>query len=100
MKGSKPKAVYIDHPGKVTPTWEVLPMGGHSLAIHMNKGDKYKVDCSCDLVFTERIMDEVGQAIRDEHNKLEVSQEIPMFYSWTTRGVMKQTRPSRHVFPP
>ena len=47
-EGSKPTAVYLDDPGKPTPTREVLLMGGHSLVVRMNKGDERKVDCSCD----------------------------------------------------
>ena len=61
-------------------------MGGHLLDVRMNKGDKHKVDFSCDLAFMERIMDEVGQAIRDEHNKLQVSREIPIFLFMDNAG--------------
>ena len=36
-EGSKPKFVHVDHPRKTIPTREVLLMGVHFLAVHMNE---------------------------------------------------------------
>ena len=85
-EGSKPKVMYVDHARKPTPTREVLLMGGHSLAVRMKKGDEREVDCSCDSAFMERIMDEMGQAIRDVYDTLGVSREIPIFLFMDNAG--------------
>ena len=78
-EGSKPKPMYVDDPEKGVPTQEVLLMGGHSLVVRMKKGDEREVDCSCNSEFMEKIMDEVGKAIRKHYDKLGISREIPIF---------------------
>ena len=63
-ESSKPKAVYINHPRKATPTQEVLLVDG--------KGDKHTVDCFCNLVPMEHIMGKVGQEIQNAYGKLKI----------------------------
>lgn len=68
---------YIDRESQKIPCLDTLTRSNVELVVRFEKGDERTEDVSCDSAFMEKVMPEVGKAIRDAYHW--VHEDVPIF---------------------
>ena len=71
------KVRYVVDDDATLPTQDAFNMNGHTLVVRMEKNDEREVDTTCDSTFMEKMMPEIGKAIREKYHW--VSRDVPIF---------------------
>ena len=94
-RGKKKKYRYIVEDDEEIPPQDELKSGKYKLMVRYKKGDVREVDTTCDSQFIQKIMPQVGRAIRNAYNWVPFS--VTIYCILTMQVVMGRRRSSNSM---